>query len=263
MVKKRTWLIPSICFLIFLFGILLGIVCTPYDPYKVNPAEKLHSPSVLHWFGTDHLGRDIFTRIVVGAPYTLLFPAVVLLLSSIIGICIGLISSYLGKKVDFAVTAVMDSFSSIPNLLIAIAVTGLLGPGLINTLLAILISWWVQYARVVRNLSIVTRTQPYMLAAQLSGTFGFKLIYRHLFPNAFPFIREMIFLDMGTIILMVSSLSFLGLGAQPPLPEWGGMMLDGRSYFQIAPWITLIPAVFITVVVMLFYFIGKGLKVDD
>ncbi|MCJ7840871.1 ABC transporter permease [Lederbergia sp. NSJ-179] len=263
MVKKKAWVIPAICFAILLFGLLLGLVFSPYDPYKVNPTEKLIAPNSLHWFGTDHLGRDIFTRIVVGTPYTILFPAIVLLFSTFMGTCIGLISSYTGRKIDSAITAVMDSFSAIPNLLLAIAITGLLGPGFIHTLLAILISWWVQYARVVRNLSIVTLSQPYMHAAQLSGTFGSKLIYRHLFPNVFPFIREMIFLDMGSIILMVSSLSFLGLGAQPPLPEWGGMMLDGKSYFQIAPWITLIPATFIAVVVMLFYFIGKGVKVDD
>ncbi|WP_309461445.1 ABC transporter permease [Bacillus mycoides] len=124
-------------------------------------------------------------------------------------------------------------------------------------------SWWVQYARIIRNVSVVIRNQQFIIAAQLSRTFGIKLIYRHLLPNTLPLIRELFFLDMGTIILMIASLSFLGLGAQPPLPEWGGMILDGKSYFQIAPWIALIPAACITIFVMLYYFIGKGLKVSD
>lgn len=260
--KNKPWILPGICFTLFLVFLLIGYIFTPYDPYLVNPAEKLSPPNSSHWFGTDHLGRDIFTRIVVGTPYTLVTPAIVLFFSMVIGVFIGLISGFFSKKVDFVITAVMDSFSSIPSLIIAIAITGLLGPGLMHTLLAILVSWWVQYARVVRNLSRVTLKQPFMLTAQLSGTFGFKLIYRHLFPNTFPLIREMIFLDMGKIILMVSSLSFLGLGAQPPIPEWGGMMLDGKSYFQIAPWVTLTPAIYITMVVMMFYLIGRMVKRD-
>jgi ABC-type dipeptide/oligopeptide/nickel transport system permease subunit len=263
MVKKSAWILPTICFVLLIFAIIIGILFTPYDPYEVNATEKLQPPNLQHWFGTDHLGRDILTRLVFGAGYTLLFPAVVLILSSVLGTFLGLISSYFGKKTDAMMTAMMDSFSSIPNLLLAIAITGLLGPGLVNTLLAVLSSWWVQYARIVRNMSTAIRNQPFILAAQLSGSFGIKLISRHLLPNTLPLIRELFFLDMGTIILMLSSLSFLGLGAQPPLPEWGGMILDGKSYFQIAPWITLIPATFIAIFVMLFYFIGKGLKRSD
>lgn len=263
MVKRTTWFLPTICIILLIIAIILGILFTPYDPYKVSATEKLQSPNLIHWFGTDHLGRDILTRLVYGAPYTLLFPVAVLGMSSIFGTIFGLISSYFGKKTDAIMTAIMDSFSAIPNLILAIAITGLLGPGFVNTLLAVMLSWWVQYARVVRNMSIVVRSQPFILAAQLSGTFGIKLIYRHLLPNTLPIIRELFFLDMGTIILMISSLSFLGLGAQPPLPEWGGMILDGKSYFQIAPWITLIPATFITIFVMLFYFIGKGLKSSE
>jgi len=263
MVKKAAWILPTICFVLLIFAIIIGILFTPYDPYEVNATEKLQPPNLQHWFGTDHLGRDILTRLVFGAGYTLFFPAVVLILSSVLGTFLGLISSYFGKKTDAMMTAIMDSFSSIPNLLLAIAITGLLGPGLVNTLLAVLSSWWVQYARIVRNMSTAIRNQPFILAAQLSGSFGIKLISRHLLPNTLPLIRELFFLDMGTIILMLSSLSFLGLGAQPPLPEWGGMILDGKSYFQIAPWITLIPATSIAIFVMLFYFIGKGLKRSD
>ncbi|MCU4776512.1 ABC transporter permease [Bacillus cereus] len=263
MMKKAAWILPITCFILLIFLIIIGILFTPYNPYEVNASEKLQPPNSLHWFGTDHLGRDILTRLVIGAPYTLLFPAIVLILSSILGTLFGLISSLWGRKIDTIMTAIMDSFSSIPNLLFVVAITGILGPGLVNTLVAVLISWWVQYARIIRNVSVVIRNQPFILAAQLSGTFGIKLIYRHLLPNTLPLIRELFFLDMGTIILMISSLSFLGLGAQPPLPEWGGMILDGKSYFQIAPWIALIPASCITIFVMLFYFIGKGLKVSD
>jgi ABC-type dipeptide/oligopeptide/nickel transport system permease subunit len=259
-IKKSPWAFPAIYCVLLIIAIIIGILVTPYDPYQVDVAKKLQKPSSLHWFGTDHLGRDVMTRLVFGAPYTLIFPFLVLIVSTFIGSLFGLISSHLGGKADTVITAVMDSFSSVPNLLLAVAITGLLGPGLINTLLAVLISWWVQYARVVRGVGITIRNEPYMLAAQLSGSFGAKTIYRHLLPNTMPLIRELFFLDMGTMILMMSSLSFLGLGAQPPTPEWGSMMLDGKSYLQIAPWITIVPATAITVFVMLFYFIGKGLK---
>ncbi|MET3504274.1 ABC transporter permease [Halalkalibacter oceani] len=259
-IEKSRWRRPALCCALLLMAIVIAMIVTPYDPYHVDVSNKLQKPSSLHWFGTDHLGRDVLTRLVYGAPFTLLFPFLVLVISAIIGSLFGLVSSYVGGKVDSAMTAVMDAFSSIPNLLLAIAITGLLGPGLLNTLLAISISWWVQYARIVRSVGITIRREPYMLAAQLSGSFGGKLIYRHLLPNTKPLVRELFFLDMGAVILLMSSLSFLGLGAQPPLAEWGSMMFDGKSYLQIAPWITLIPAAAITVFVMLFYLIGRGLQ---
>ncbi|SHG75673.1 ABC transporter permease [Virgibacillus chiguensis] len=259
MVRRIACFFPIICLGFLVFTIIMGILFTPYDPYEVNTQEELTPPSSEHWFGTDHLGRDVLTRIVFGASYTLLFPAIVLLLSSLLGVVIGLIST-IGRKVDLLTTAIMDSFSSIPSFLVAIIFAGLLGPGMVSTLFAILVSWWVHYARIVRNTSMIIRNQPFILSAQLSGTFGVKLIRKHIFPNALPIVRELIFLDMGTIILMISSLSFLGLGAQPPIPDWGGMILDGKSYIQIAPWVALIPSVFITIFVMLFYFMGRRVQ---
>ena len=230
------------------------------DPTEINLPDRLLSPSAEHFLGTDHLGRDTFSRIVHGARMTLLAAAITLALSMTIALTVGILSGYHGGWPDTALMGVVDLLLAFPSLILAIAVAGALGPGLFNVLLAAGAVWWVGHARIIRGVTLGTRQMEYVTAARAAGAGSRRIILRHIAPNILGPIVVIASLDMGWIILGIAGLNFLGLGAQPPTPEWGAMLNDARPHLQTAPRLLLLPGAAIFVAVLGFNLLGDGLR---
>ena len=249
-------------------GIVLLLVVTaifapwiaPYDPADQNFDALLEPPSRRHWFGTDDLGRDIFSRVVYGTRYALLIGVAVVMIEAAIGAFLGFVSGYFGGRVDAYISRLIDIVLAIPTLVLALAIAGALGGGIYNMILAIGISGWTEFARLMRGEVLSIRNSTYIEAARASGLSDWRIILRHVAPNTVaPFIVYTT-LYIPAAILWAASLSFLGLGAQPPTPEWGALIADGRAYLSFAWWIAVMPGIAIMVTVMGFNFLGDGLR---
>lgn len=230
------------------------------DPTEINLPDRLLSPSPEHLLGTDHLGRDTFSRITHGARMTLLAAAATLALSMTIALTVGILSGYHGGWPDTALMGVVDLLLAFPSLILAIAVAGALGPGLFNVLLAAGAVWWVGHARIIRGVTLGARQMEYVTAARAAGAGNLRIILRHIAPNILGPIIVIASLDVGWIILGIAGLSFLGLGAQPPTPEWGAMLNDARPHLQTAPRLLMLPGAAIFVAVLGFNLLGDGLR---
>ncbi|MCP1305614.1 nickel transporter permease [Paenibacillus tyrfis] len=245
---------------VLLLIILLGPYIVPNDPLTVKMAERLKPASLQYPLGTDHLGRCIFSRLVAGARTTLGFTGLVVLTVALIGLPLGLWSGYVGGRVDALLMRLVDGMGALPEFILAIALTGFLGPSLSNLMLSVVLVKWMGYARVVRSIVLSEREKEYVLAARVGGSGTWKVIGLHLLPHAVSPVLVLAALDVGKIILTISSLSYLGLGAQPPAPEWGAMLNDGRAYFQTAPELMIYPGMAILLVVVACNLIGEGLR---
>ena len=232
----------------------------PADPAAVNAADRLLPPSLAHPFGTDNLGRDILSRIIWGARLSLGTAALATALILTLGVGLGLVSGYFGGLVDDLLMRVVDVLLAFPALILALAIVGTLGPGGVSVIIGIVAVAWADYARVMRGLVLAAREQPYVESARAIGAPHRRIILRHLLPNVVPPIVVLASLEMGGIILAVSALSFLGLGAQPPTPEWGAMLNDGRVFIQSAPQLMVYPGLAISIVVVGFNLLGDGLR---
>jgi peptide/nickel transport system permease protein len=232
----------------------------PADPAAVAPAARLLPPSLDHPFGTDNLGRDILSRIIWGARLSLGTAALATALILTIGVGLGLVSGYFGGAIDDVVMRVVDVLLAFPALILALAIVGTLGPGALSVIIGIVAVAWADYARVMRGLVLAAREQPYVESARAIGATHPRIILRHLLPNVVPPIVVLASLEMGGIILTVSALSFLGLGAQPPTPEWGAMLNDGRPFIHAAPQLMVYPGLAISLVVVGFNLLGDGLR---
>ena len=245
-------------------SLLLAGLLSPWlpldDPTEINLPERLLSPSTEHLLGTDHLGRDTFSRIVHGARMTLLAAAATLALSMTIALTVGILSGYHGGWTDTALMGVVDLLLAFPSLILAIAVAGALGPGLFNVLLAAGAVWWVGHARIIRGVTLGARQMEYVTAARAAGAGSRRIILRHIAPNILGPIIVIASLDVGWIILGIAGLNFLGLGAQPPTPEWGAMLNDARPHLQTEPRLLLLPGMAIFVAVLGFNLLGDGLR---
>lgn len=230
------------------------------DPAAVNAAQRLLLPSLEHPFGTDNLGRDILSRIIWGARLSLGTATLATALILTIGVGLGLVSGYLGGLVDDLVMRVVDVLLAFPALILALAIVGTLGPGAASVIIGIVAVAWADYARVMRGLVLAAREQPYVESARAIGATHPRILVRHLLPNVVPPIIVLASLEMGGIVLAVSALSFLGLGAQPPTPEWGAMLNDGRVFISSAPQLMIYPGLAISVVVVGFNLLGDGLR---
>ena len=244
--------------------LLLAGLAAPWlpldDPDQISLSDKLLPPSLENPLGTDHLGRDTLSRIVHGARITLLAAAATMVLSMTIALVVGIVSGYYGGWPDTALMGVVDLLLAFPSLILALAVAGALGPGLFNVLLAVGAVWWVGHARIIRGITLGTRQMEYVTAARAIGASNLHIILRHIVPNILGPIVVIASLDVGWVILGIAGLNFLGLGAQPPTPEWGAMLNDARPYLQTAPRLLLLPGTAIFVAVLGFNLLGDGLR---
>jgi peptide/nickel transport system permease protein len=232
----------------------------PYDPIDLNPANRLLPPSATNWFGTDEGGRDVFSRVVFGTRYSLLAAAVVLSLAVTVGTTVGLIAGFAGGKIDEALMRLTDMFLAFPALVLAMGISAALGASLANSMIAIAVVWWPWYARLVRGQTLRLRHEQFVEAARASGASNARMIVRHILPNCSTPIIVQVSLDVGYAILTTASLSFIGLGAQPPTPEWGAMVSTGKDYILDQWWMATIPGLAIFLAVMAFNLLGDGLQ---
>lgn len=244
----------------FLFLCLLGPTLAPHDPMKPAIFDQLQAPSLNHPFGTDSLGRDVLSRVMTGARISLSVAAIVLSTAVILGVVIGGLSGYFGGIVDDILMRVTDLFLAFPFLVLAIAISASLGPSLRNTVIALSVVYWPWYARLVRSQVLTVRTREYVEAARSSGCSDARILVRHVMPNAISPVIVQLTLDVGYAILATASLSFIGLGAQPPSPEWGAMINDARTYFQSAWWFITFPGLALALTVLGFNLVGDGLR---
>jgi peptide/nickel transport system permease protein len=246
--------------LIAVFAAVLGPSLTPYDPASQTLAGRLEPPSRQHPLGLDELGRDILSRLVSGARISLLVGLAVVTVSSLIGMALGSMAGYFGGLVDDVISRAIDILMAFPGILLAIALVAVLGPSLSNVVLALCVIGWVGYARLVRGQALRARELEYVQAARALGASSTRIIARHVLPTAFPSVIVQATLGMAGAIIAEASLSFLGLGVQPPTPSWGTMLDAGRSHLFDAPHLTIFPGVAIATLVLGFNFLGDGLR---
>lgn len=232
----------------------------PESPFGQDLGRRLLPPSAEHWMGTDELGRDIFSRVVYGARITLLIVALVAIISAPLGLVIGAISGYFGGWIDKILMGVTDVFLSMPKLILALAFVAALGPGIENAILAIAVTAWPAYARIARAETLTFRNSEFISAMKLVGASNARIITLHVLPLCTSSMIIRVTLDMAGIILTAAGLGFLGLGAQPPLPEWGAMISRGRTFILDQWWVATMPGFAIILVSLGFCFLGDGLR---
>jgi peptide/nickel transport system permease protein len=252
--------VSAVVMVIFLLAALLAPLIAPYDPLAQSIQNGLQPPSAAHLFGTDKLGRDIFSRILYGARISLFVGVSVVLISSSIGSLLGVLAGYLGGWADETLMRVTDIFFAFPALILAMAIAGALGPSLQNALIAISAVTWPVYARLLRGQVLSLKEREFVLAAKTVGVPEWQIILRHLLPNMLAPLLVQASFDMGGAITSVAGLSFIGFGAQPPTPEWGVMISEARTYLATAWWMGTFPALAIMLVVGSFNLLGDGLR---
>lgn len=232
----------------------------PYDPYEQNLEEAMQPPSARHIMGTDRYGRDMFSRVLVGGKTSIYATLALVAAISIFGTIVGTLSGYYGGRVDSIVMRISNVCLAFPGLVFAMAVAALLGGGITNAVLALAVISWPKYSRVARSQTLALKTGAFVSAARLSGCTSGQIIFRHILPNILGPILVTAMLDIGTMMMELAGLSFLGLGAKPPAAEWGNMMSSGRSMLQMHPWIVLSPGVGIFISVVLFNLLGDTVR---
>ena len=231
-----------------------------HDPFDQDLTRRLLQPSAQHWFGTDQVGRDIFSRVVYGSRITLYIAALVAIIVAPIGLLIGAVAGYVGGKVDTFLMRVTDIFLAFPGLVLALAFVAALGPGITNAVIAISLTNWPGFARLARAESLIVRSSDYIAASRLLGASPARIIFMHVIPMCIPSVIVRTTLNMAGVILTAAGLGFLGLGAQPPSPEWGAMLSSGRRFLIDYWWMTTFPGLAILVVSLAFNLLGDGLR---
>lgn len=239
---------------------VFGPLFEPYNPTKMELSQKFIAPCWEFIFGMDHLGRDIFSRVIEGARVSLVIAGCVVLFSAVLGVVLGMISGYVGGAVDMIVMRVVDALLAFPTIIFALALSTMMGTGQMNLIVAITCIQWTRYARIARGETLMLKNAEYVEAARSIGNNTAQILAKYIFPNVVSKIIILASLDIGTIILYCASLSFLGLGAQPPSSDWGVMISEGKDYIQYAPWLTLFPGLAIAVSALAFNMLGDGLR---
>lgn len=258
--REHTALVGLAILVVLFLAAIAAPLLTPYGPDATNVAERFASPSLDHPLGTDHLGRDELTRLLYGARVSLLVTLAIGTAILVIGTIVGLVSGFLGGVVDSVVMRLVDVLFALPSLLLALAVTGFLGPGLTNLALAMTVVWWLEYARVVRGLVLGIKERPYVESARALGLPRRTVALRHVLPNIMAPVIVLATLQSGRLLLALAALSFLGLGVSPPTAEWGAMLNEGRDYLAVAPELMLYPGLAITLAGLGFNLLGDGLR---
>lgn len=237
-----------------------GYRFAPYDPLETNFTQKLMPPSMAHPFGTDNVGRDVLSRVLCGAGNSFKLVFLMLAIVVVIGTAVGIISGYFGGILDTVLMRITDILLAFPDTIFAIAIVGMIGPGLLHTVVALAFVWWTKYARMARGMTAVIRNQDYVIQAQFGGVRTPGILLRYVLPNILPQVIVMTALDVGGMMLSLAGLSFLGLASQPPAPEWGYMLYEGKSYLQTAPWIMIFAGLAIFLTVMVFNLLGDSMR---
>lgn len=231
-----------------------------HDPLKTDISQRLNPPSADHFFGTDQLGRDLYSRIVYGSRISLQAGLTIVGIAMIIGILLGSIAGYFGGWIDEIISRITDIFLSIPGLILALVVAAALGPSLTNNVIALSAVWWPWYTRLVRGQILSIKENPYVEAARAAGATNLRIIFSHVLPNCISPIVVLATLDMGFAILTSAGLSFIGLGAQPPIPEWGAMLSDARKFLRESWWYPIFPGLAVSITVLAFNLVGDGFR---
>ena len=232
----------------------------PQDPMAGNMKLVLQTPSAEHFLGTDKLGRDIFSRILCGTQISLFMALCLVALIAMVGTLVGVLAGFFGGWLETVLMRFADMMLAFPGIVLAIAIAGILGGSVVNTILALLVVSWAKYARLVRSLVLRLRNQDFILAAKIQGAKNSSILWRHILPNVLPMVVITGAMDIGTMMMEIAGLSFLGFGAQPPTPEWGLMLNEGRQYIQTAPWLMIYPGLAIFIVVAIFNLWGDSLR---
>lgn len=245
---------------VLLLGAAFAPMLATHSPTAQVLTDRLQPPSAAHWLGTDELGRDIYSRIVHGSRLTLYIVGLVVIIVGPVGLAVGTIAGYLGGWVDTVLMRITDIFLAFPRLILALAFVAALGPGIENAIIAIAITAWPAYARMARAETLTIRQADYIAAARIQGASQIRIIGRHVVPMCLSSVIVRLTLDMAGIILTAAGLGFLGLGAQPPLPEWGAMISTGRQYLLNQWWVATMPGLAIFIVSLGFNLLGDGLR---
>lgn len=249
--RKRLIVLGTLSLLILVVAIA-GPLASPYDPNATDYAAAFASPSAAHWFGCDEMGRDTFSRVLAGARVSVLLSLAAVAVPLVIGTVVGSASAQIGGAADAVLMRIADMFQAFPEIVLAVAIVGVAGPGLHNVVLAIVVVTWAKYARLARSLVLGLKGSGFVATARMSGASTAQVIFRHELPHMVPQLLVMAVLDLGYVILAIASMSFLGLGIQQPTAEWGAMLNAARSYFGTDPALMVFPglAIFATVLVV-------------
>ncbi len=259
--KRSRLALPGLAIvLVFVACGLFAPLIAPYDPYKNDLMNVLMPPSAGHWFGTDELGRDRFSRVVYGARISLMEGVFSVGLAMTVGVPIGIVSGYIGGRTDAVIMRLIDVLLAFPGVLLAIVIISVLGPGLTNAIIAVAVYTIPIFARLSRGSTLVVKDEPYVEAARAAGLSDLRILARHIFPNISATLFVMMTLRVAISILTAASLSFLGLGAQAPLPEWGAMLSNARNAMLIAPHVALFPGLAIILLVFGLNLFQDGLR---
>ena len=250
----------AIIILSFMIIAIIAPYITPYDPVELDLENRLTSPDRNHLMGTDNLGRDVLSRIICGARVSLGMATVVVVIVMLLGLAMGTTAGYFGGVIDGIIMRLVDVLLAFPNIILALVIAGILGPSLINVMIALAVVWWVGYARLIRGSVLSVKEKEFVEAARAMGCTDSYIAIRHILPNVLSPVIVLATLDMGHIILSIAALSFLGLGAQPPIPEWGTMLNEGRPFMETAPHLMIFPGLMIMITVLAFNFLGDGLR---
>ena len=260
--ENRLAVLGALIVLALVLMALFANLIAPYNPIVGGDlrTERLLPPSAAHWFGTDEQARDIFSRVVFGSRLTLLVVVLVAVIATPIGVAVGTTAGYLGGFVDTVLMRITDIFLAFPRLVLALAFVAALGPGIENAIIAIALTSWPPYARLARAETLTVRNADYIAAVQLQGASTSRIIMRHVVPLCLSSVIVRVTLDMAGIILTAAGLGFLGLGAQPPSPEWGALVASGRRFLLDQWWVSTIPGLAIFIVSLGFNLLGDGLR---
>lgn len=256
-------LLSTVIIVLFVLMAIFAYQIAPYPEQgagKTNVGETMQPPSWEHLLGTDRLGRDVLSRVIIGSRSALMVPFGVVIMAVLIGAPLGAIAGFKGGWVDEALMRITDLFLAFPSLLLAMAITATLGRGLGNAALALIVSWWPWYTRLVRGVTVSLRNSYFVEAAHAIGVSDFTIIRRHILPNTVSPVLVQATVDLGTVILAMGGLAFIGLGTQPPAPDWGLMIAEGRSYVLNQWWLSTFPGLAIFIVVLAFNLLGDTLR---
>ncbi len=249
--------------LAFLVVAAVGPWIVPYPEDArgaVHLENKLLPPTAPHWFGTDEVGNDVYTRVILGARVSLQIGLIITIVAALIGVPLGIVAGFVGGVLGEVIMRVTDVFLSVPGLVLALAIVGALGPGILNAIVALSLVWWPGYVRLVQGKTLSLKNEVYVEAARAVGTGRLRIVFLHILPNCVSSITVKASMDMGMAILAAASLGFIGLGAQPPYPEWGAMISHGRNYLPTWWWYSAFPGLFIYLTVLGFNLLGDGLR---